>query len=65
MIRGYLQQVDPLVQHLAVLRRHADDGLEVVVCRLSLQFTDHRGQFDGLRACAEYGQGFQEERVGI
>jgi hypothetical protein len=50
VIRPDVEQLQDLVQHLPVLRGHADAGIHTLG---ALQGLDHRGHLDGLRARAE------------
>ena len=48
----YVEDVEHLVEHLAVLPGHADKGPELV--GVAFERFDQRGHFDGLGPCSEY-----------
>lgn len=51
VVGSHTEDVQHLVEHLAVLARHGHDGLELLLARL--QFVDERAHLDCLRAGAE------------
>lgn len=51
VIGRHAEDVQHLVEHLAVLAGHGHDGLELILARL--QLVDERAHLDCLRACAE------------
>lgn len=57
-VRLDVEDLQYLVEHLAVLCRDADMAFKI---RLPLQGQDDRGQFDGLRSRAENDRDFQKQ----
>lgn len=51
VVGSHVEDVQHLVEHLAVLAGHGDDGLELI--RTCLQLVSERAHLDGLRAGAE------------
>lgn len=51
VVRRHVEDAKHLVEHLAVLARHGNDGLELIPARL--QLVDERAHLDCLRAGAE------------
>lgn len=51
VVGSHVEDAQHLVEHLAVLARHGNDGLELI--RMRLQLVDERAHLDGLRAGAE------------
>src|SRR5436190_21743149 len=61
-IRHDLEQVQDLIQHLAVLARRADDRTDLV--RMPPQFGNHRGHLDGLWPRAENAEYCEHREEG-
>ena len=51
VVGSHVEDAQHLVEHLAMLARHGNDGLELI--RMRLQLVDERAHLDGLRAGAE------------
>ena len=56
-------KAEDLVEHLAVLARHADNRLDARA--VSAQLSNDRSHLDGFRASPEDGQDFQSQNLAV
>ena len=62
VIRHYTERIENHVQHLTVLRRNADDGLNCLAC---LQLIDERTHLDCFGSCTEDEHYFFHDRISF